>query len=86
MRTTHMHMHRHILHTCATKSFVTALCSIVKQYYSKVISLHKRLTSFGGHGQQQRFYVSHLQHKDPQCLSFLARSSILPLWLGSKYF
>ena len=45
---------------------------------------HKRLTYFGGHGQQQRFYVSQPQRKDPQCLSFLARSSILPLWLGSS--
>ena len=32
---------------------------------------------------QPYFYVSQPQRK---CLSFLARSSILPLWLGSKYF
>ena len=48
--------------------------------------MHKRLRSFGGHGQQQRFYVSQPQHKDPLCLPFLACSLILPLWLGSKYF
>ena len=35
-------------------------------------------------GQQQRFYVSQPQRKVPLCLSFLACSSILPLWLGSS--
>ena len=58
-------MHTHILHTHTTKFFVTALYSSVKQYYSKVISsqktAHKRLTSFEGHGQQQRLYVSQIQ-------------------------
>ena len=53
-------------------------------FVSRIV--HKWLTSFRGHGQQQRFYVSQPQRKDPRCLPFLARSSILPLWLGSKYF
>ena len=78
MHTTRMHMHMHITHMSAIKFVVTALYSSVKQYYSKVIA-HTRLTSFRGHGQQQCFYVSQLQHKDLWCLSFLAHSSILPL-------
>ena len=66
-----------------TEFFVTALAlySSVKQLtvlveadhvgWSPFISriVHKRLRSFGGHGQQQRFYVSQPQHKDPLCFA-----------------
>ena len=64
------------------------LNSTSQSYWSPFVSriAHKQLTSFGGHSQQQRFYVSQPQRKDPRCLPFLACSSILPLWLSSKYF
>ena len=79
-----------------TEFFMTALAlySNVKQYKSKLIMVPLRLNNsaqaadilWGTWPAQQRFYVSQPQHKDPQCLSFLTRSSILSLWLGSKIF
>ena len=41
--------------------------------------------SGGGHGQQQHIYISQPQRKDPQFLSFLARSSILSLYGTLEY-
>ena len=93
----HMYMRTHagllwtqfFITTLALYSSVnTVLVEVDRVGWSPFISriAHKRLTSFGGHGQQQRFYVSQPQRRDPRCWSFLARSSILTLWLGSKYF
>ena len=71
-----------------------ALYSSVKQYYSKLIMSDGPLRLknsaqaadiFRGTSPTSALLrIRQPQRKDPQCLSFFARSSILPPWLGSS--